>query len=460
MVQVGGEEIVNRFAASLALLALALNACMVSGSREAGQALPAESTLPPERAAAIDRMLSQFADLGMFNGVVIIDQGGVIVFHRAYGLADYGSGTPFSDRTRFRIASISKSMTDAALAGLIQQGALQLGDTVAMYLPDFPGGDRISVEHLVTHRSGIAHTNDQPWGDGGTYLTLDEIIARLSATPLDFEPGSERRYSNGGYAVLVRIMEIAAGRSYPDLMEELIFQPLRMRDAGVILDSSDPIPLMAVGYEPGSDIGVRGSPRRYLPETRPGAGSLYASPQDVMSFFQAAYRGGLPGALELPLLFGGEGPVRGADGRAPGYYTDVYNHRAADLIVVSTANNYAAEFRWAENIGLMAMGQPPLFDGPPAVDLTRPADLAWLGRYEFGGTSMEVRRNDLGQLTLTESGDGARALIPLAAGGYLEPMYYGLCSMPDPEHVQCGRLYEGGFTMRLSRQPGPAEGSR
>lgn len=410
---------------------------------------PAASALAPDRAAAIDNMMSQFEALGMFNGIVTIDIGGQVVFRRAYGFADYERRLPFRDYSVFRIASVSKSMTDAALAALVARGEISLSDTVGRFLPSFPNGERITIEQIVTHRSGIAHTNDLPWGDATVHLTLDEIVARLAVTPLDFEPGAQRSYSNGGYALLAKILEVIADEPYPRLMQELVFDPLGMRNSGAFVDSRTPLPHGVRGYEPSDEIGGRRAPRPYLPETRPGGGSLYGSAGDVLRFFQAASRGRLEGSSAVPTLFAGNG----AGGRSPGFYFDVHNERAADLIVVSAGNTYAAEFLWAENIAKLALGQEPLFR-PPAVDLSRPLNEAWLGAYSWNDATVTLSRGAQGQLLLTGPDGASAALIPLADGGYLEPMFFSVCRLAGQGHIRCGRMYEGeGFVMDLHRRP-------
>jgi CubicO group peptidase (beta-lactamase class C family) len=322
-------------------------------------------------------------------------------------------------------------------------------DTVARFLPSFPNADRITIEQIVAHRSGIAHTNDLPWGDATQFLSLDEIVARLAETPLDFEPGAQRNYSNGGYAVLAKILEIVTGQAYPRLMRELVFDPLGMSDSGAIVDSRTPLPNSVRGYEPGDEIGERRAPRLYLPETRPGGGSLYASAGDVLRFFQAAARGRLEGSSAVPSLFSGNG----AGGRSPGFYFDIHTDRAADLIVVSAGNIYAAEFRWAENIANLALGQEPLFS-PPAVDLARALNEAWLGAYAWNDATVTLSRGAQRQLLLTAPDSAAVALIPLADGGYLDPMFFSICRLTSRDHIRCGRLYEGeGFVMDLDRRP-------
>ena len=259
--------------------------------------------IPGQRFATLDRLLTQLASLAMFNGVVTIDIAGRIVFERSYGFADYGRRTAFTHDTRFKVASISKPMTDAALAAMLVRGALRLDDPLSRFLPWFPHAERISIELITRHRSGIPHTNTQPWGEGPERLGLDEILQRLAKLPLDFEPGTARRYSNGGYAALARVLEIVTAKPYPQLMQELVFSPLHMSHSGAITDSRAPPPHLALGYIPGPETGSRSTPRPYLVELRPGGGSLFASARDVMRFFQASWarapsrREGVSGAV-------------------------------------------------------------------------------------------------------------------------------------------------------------------
>src|SRR6185503_15459658 len=102
-------------------------------------------------------------------------------------------------------------------------------------------------------------------------------VQRLSQMKLDFEPGTKRRYSNGGFAVLTKMMELAAKKPYAEIMRDEVFAPLGLKRSGAIVDSRVAIPGSAVGYEPGPRVGSRRHSRPYYPESRPGGGSLYAS---------------------------------------------------------------------------------------------------------------------------------------------------------------------------------------
>jgi CubicO group peptidase (beta-lactamase class C family) len=126
--------------------------------------------------------------------------------------------------------------------------------------------------------------------------------------PLAFEPGTQRSYSNGGYAVLARVMEMVRGRPYAELMRDLVFAPLGMHRSGAIADPRLAPEGWAKGHAPGTEIGTRQPARFYAAETRPGGGSLHASAEDVLLFFGAAWRRTLPGTAEFPALFGGDRP--------------------------------------------------------------------------------------------------------------------------------------------------------
>jgi CubicO group peptidase (beta-lactamase class C family) len=434
-------------------------ACFFGQTALRSRSVPALPQIEPDRLSKVHDLLESVTALGMFNGTVKIDLAGETLFDRSYGFADYERRLDFTDKTIFRIASLSKNMTNAALGAMVERGEIRLDQTIDRFLPDFPSADIITIEQIVQHRSGIPHTNDQPWGDGSTRLTPDEVLSRLSRLPLAFAPGSERSYSNGGYSVLARIMEMVRGQPYREIMSDLVFRPLGMEQSGEIIDSRASPVGWAKGYAPGETIATRQPARFYAAETRQGGGSLHASADDVLTFFRAAWRGTLPGKEGAPALFGRTGARLGADGRAPGFYMDVHYARDADLLVSSTANNYAAEFRWAENIARIVLDDQPLFTRLPSLDRAgRVGSEGYIGqfRYENPGLSqaVEIAPNRLGQLVFHDrAAADSRALLPLAEGGFLDPLYY-LILRPEAngQNIRFAPLYEGGFSGALIRR--------
>lgn len=404
--------------------------------------------LPPDRQAAIDEFVGRFERLAMFDGIVLVDIGGEIVYERTFGRANYEFDVAHTRETRFRIASVSKSITDAAVAKLIQRGRLSRDVPLAEFMPDFPAAERITIGHLLDHRSGIPHTNRQPWGDGSVSLPHDEILDRLAALPLDFEPGSEEAYSNGGYAVLARVVEIAGGAGFGEVLRSLVLGPLGMDGSGHIEDVRQPLARLATGYEPGLVPGTRRHARFYAVETRPGGGSMYATAPDVLRFVRALFRENfVPEDLGRSVM-GLDGDGYLSQGRSPGFVAKVLYRPAGDVMVVSLANNYAVQTGWADAIAGLATGEIDEDPWPPLVEASRvvPPDDPRIGRYEnsFGPFEIEIARDENGfLLSLDDTNRAYAALIPLADGDYLQPQYYQRCSQDRDTRVITCRMLSG-----------------
>jgi CubicO group peptidase (beta-lactamase class C family) len=165
-------------------------------------------------------------DAAAFSGAVLIARDDTIETLKAYGGVE--------PTGRFNIGSINKTFTAMAVAQLIQRGRLSLDDTVAKHLPDYPNRDaaaKITIRQLITHRSGVAQFMGANFGEG----SVADVTKTVGAQPQVFEPGARQEYSNGGYVVLGRIVEVASGTSYAAYITENIFTP-----AGMTLDAGNP----------------------------------------------------------------------------------------------------------------------------------------------------------------------------------------------------------------------------
>ncbi len=412
-----------------------------------------------ERLEALDGFLTTLEDLAMFNGAVLIDVGGEIVFERSYGFADYENEIPFTAETRFRIASVSKGMTEAALAVLSERGALSADSFLSEFVPDFPRADEITLEMLANHTSGVPHTNEQPWGDGLSVISLDEIIARLADLPLDFEPGTQSSYSNGGYALLARVIEIATGLSYGEAMEALVFAPLEMDDTGHIADSRAVIARLARGYEPGPVPGSRRHSRPYAVEMRPGGGSLYSSVHDMRDFMSAIYRDDFIAREHRDAFMPVGETMSGGGGRSPGFFHAYSYDHQRDILIVSFANNYSADFRWGNVLMSYLSDEPPLRT-PPAL-AERFSDEAlenFPGEYAYANEgysqSMRIVRIGDGLALQDDESDFSAALLPLADGGFLNTMYSDRCVVDEtePGRFDCAPMSGGSWETDLVRR--------
>lgn len=241
-------------------------------------------------AAEMDAFVQAQADHRQFMGTVLVVRDGETVLGQAYGLADLEQQIPHSLGTRFPIGSVTKQFTAAAILQLQDRGLLNVQAPVATYLPDYPN-DTITLHHLLTHTAGLPNFTSDP-----DYLewmqqpaTLDELIARFQDLPLEFEPGSQFRYSNSGYVLLSQVIETLSGQSYGDYVQGNLLTPLGMEDTGY--DQPSPVPGLAQGY--------RGNAQDYqsVPSTHPttaqGAGGLYSTVGNLARWNQALF-GNLP----------------------------------------------------------------------------------------------------------------------------------------------------------------------
>jgi CubicO group peptidase (beta-lactamase class C family) len=163
--------------------------------------------------ARMEQVIQSHVSAGTFMGTVIVARDGVVVVDKAYGMANLEWDVPNTTTTKFRLGSITKQFTAAAILLLEERGKLKLDDRVKTYLPDSPmAWDRITIFNLLTHSAGIP--NFTSWPDYNTIKlsarTADAAVAAFRDRPLDFGPGEEMRYSNSGYLALGAIIEKAA----------------------------------------------------------------------------------------------------------------------------------------------------------------------------------------------------------------------------------------------------------
>lgn len=166
------------------------------------------------------------------GGVVLIAQKQQIIYKKAFGLANLELNVPMREEMVFNIASQTKQFTAVAVLQLMEQGKLSLQDDIAKYLPDYPtGGQRITIENLLTHTAGIpasAPAAMKPLQAEKRLVTLAEIIDTFKPRPLEFASGTRWSYSNNGYMLLGAIIEKVSGTPYPEYLEKNLFKPAEM----------------------------------------------------------------------------------------------------------------------------------------------------------------------------------------------------------------------------------------
>ncbi len=252
----------------------------------------------PDKARKIDDFITPFAKANQFSGVVLAAENGKVIYERAFGLANADFKIPNQPDTRIGIASITKYMTSVILSRLVESNKIALADKLSKYIPDFPNGDKITIEMLARHRSGIPHRVMPPEAESLAY-TSAEFIEKVKLAKLAFEPGTGRLYSSAGYAVLARVLEIVSGKLYSQLLQEYVFMPAGMTDS-IDFDGEAVIERRAQDYylSPNGLVNVPLKNYSFLV----GAGSVYGTARDVYKFGNAVLDGKYGEGVKTNLL--------------------------------------------------------------------------------------------------------------------------------------------------------------
>lgn len=233
-------------------------------------------------ASQIDNIMKQWNQPAKPGASVAVVQHGKLVFSKGYGNATLEYDAPIRPETVFHVASVSKQFTAMALVLLEQQKKLSLEDDIHKYIPELQDyGQRVTIRQLLQHTSGI---RDQWQALGLAGWRLDDVITqkqilRLMARQkeLNFTPGSEHLYSNGGYTLAAEIVARVSGKSFPDFCQEMIFRPLRMDSTHFHDDHRRIVPNRAYSYAP-DGAGYEASPLNYA---NAGATSLFTTGPDL-----------------------------------------------------------------------------------------------------------------------------------------------------------------------------------
>ena len=397
------------------------------------QVLPTSLGLLPDSNRAledrIDAIVQPYVDLGMFNGVILVAQGEDIRMLKPYGFADYGLGIPLRGDHRFRIASLSKQFTNAAVAALIEAGRLTPDSKVSDFLPDFPRGDEITIRHLVEHTSGIPHTNRLEELEHRTRIELEEMLDLLASKPLDFDPGTDARYSNGGYDLLAAIIERASGTSYEEFLAQAVYAPLGLHGTGR-LRTYEVVRDLVRGYLPGKRPQSRGLPRFYPSELRIGGGSLYSTAEDVFHLFRSTFQREFASEETSDFLFWDRTRRYEITGRAPGFSAKVFIDIPNDITIVSLANNHAFLINWGRRLYQEVIEDGWATERFDVVDRRIPRSHAayFEGRFVENGNEVSISVDDAGSLIYADlENDWSLAMIPLTGDRYLHPFFDVIC---------------------------------
>jgi len=237
--------------------------------------------------ADYDKVLSEQFKPGETGCAVLVARDGQVIYRKAFGMADLELNVPMRPEMVFRIGSITKQFTAIAILQLMEQGKLSLQDQITKYIPDYPmHGHSITIEHLLTHTSGIKSYTNVPEFESmvRTDMTPEEVIEKIKPLPMEFAPGTKWNYNNSGYFLLGYIIEKVSGLKYAEYLQENFFVPLGMTST-LYGDDTRIVMNRASGYQPGGNGTVNAD---YMSMTIPySAGSIMSTVDDLYKWNRA-----------------------------------------------------------------------------------------------------------------------------------------------------------------------------
>ena len=285
---------------------------------------PEEATAPPlpamtaaQAAEAIAAAASAAAAADEFAGSVLVVRGGTTLVREAYGMASREHGVANRPDTKFNLGSINKLFTRIAIAQHAAAGRLSLDDRIGKWLPEYPNAaarEKVTLRHLLGMSGGIGDFFGERFDatPKDRFRANRDFLPMFAGDPLQFEPGTSRRYSNGGFVVLGEVVAAASGRDYHDYVRAEIFARAGMT-ATDSYEADAIVPNLAEGYTRGED--GAGALRRNIysrPARGSAAGGGYSTADDLLAFTRALLADTLLPPAWTEWVLGGPEPAAGA----------------------------------------------------------------------------------------------------------------------------------------------------
>lgn len=376
------------------------------------------------------------------GAAVLVARGDEILFQAAQGMADLEAGTALDIDDTFRIGSVTKQFSAAAVLKLVEAGKVSLDDPLTKFLPGFPNGAGITVRQLLNHTSGIKSYTDIPgyMVDGiRADLTTPELVAVFKDLPADFAPGADWAYNNSGYVLVGAVIEVASGQPWHEYLEDALFEPLGMDDTGYGADPAV-VATQVHGY---TLDGEKPIPSMALSMTQPhAAGALVSSVEDLLTWNRALHEGKLLAPETYQLMVTPVGPavehaqygfglfrgtVRGEEmlqhgGGIPGFLSYLLYLPESDTTVAVLQNSdrpvgSVDPTGIAHKLAAVAIGDP--YPEPVAIEVDAATLEAAQGVYRIDDEHERVLRVIDGKLTGQRTGGVPAVLTPIAKDTYL-----------------------------------------
>lgn len=261
---------------------------------------------------------------------VLVAKEGKIIYRKGFGYADIKNKILIDPDTKFRIGSVTKQFTAAAILKLQENNLLSVNDKLSKFIPDFPRGDEVTIHHLVTHTSGINSYTGKPYFLDRVTKTIspDSLINLIKKDPYDFNPGERFLYNNSGYFLLGYIIGKVSGKTYADYLKESFFDHLGMKNTGVHY-SGIKLEQEAKGY--GGNSASYQEALNWDMSWAGGAGNLYSTVDDLLKWNEALHGGKV---LNEKSMEAAVTPVtlKNGDKEQYGYGLGLSKYRGMDII--------------------------------------------------------------------------------------------------------------------------------
>lgn len=271
---------------------------------------------PNALADAIDALFTDAESKDTFSGSVIVVDGGKQVLEKGYGSADRATKRKNTPATIFRIGSVSKQFTSAALLALVSDGKIALTDPVSKFFPDYPkenltsDGVEVTLHHVLSHTSGLPDPRKTAAWKRMVWtrpIAPSEQVDLVKTTPLVRAPGTAYEYVNYNFLIAAMVVEKVSGKSYEAFLRERFWSPLGMKDTGTVLPS-EKAGAAAFGYadEGGGQLTTMNDDPTFKDRDMTlsfGSGQIYSTVQDLARWDRALVGEAILPAAKRDLLF-------------------------------------------------------------------------------------------------------------------------------------------------------------
>ncbi|MBU1241029.1 beta-lactamase family protein [Myxococcota bacterium] len=367
----------RNFAITVALL---LASCQGNnnGHQTTAQSRTSPAASPSEESKYVGEfkaLVAAYEAVDRFSGVVLVQQKGKTIFEANVGYANRELNVLVTQDSLFRIGSVTKQFTAAAIMKLVEQGKCKVEDKLSLYVPDYEPGKVITIHQLLTHTAGVPNFTDFPSYRSvmGKHHSLSQIIDIFRKKPLEFTPGSRFKYSNSGYVLLTAVVEKASGMEYEAFMKKEIWSPAALTSTRY--DRGRPIiKNRAAGYQmgPGKKLVNASHIDMSVPA---GAGGVLSTARDLCRWDRALHDGRVLSEASRKKMFtpdkGSYGygwrisnlhgtPMILHGGGVNGFVSHFMRFPSKNLCIVVLANHTFAR------PGMMALGLANIWFGKPA----------------------------------------------------------------------------------------------